>query len=133
LKLDEQHGDFRLKGLFLDFLNNPNLRIPLVLTCSLIVITIALIVFFSIRSLRHRRDYLAQQRTLRDELQLVRNDLLELHKLLDGSKKLSPHTESPQKSSEIAECPHCNSGFPVTSLEKGANTCPQCGEAFLYE
>jgi len=132
-KLVEQHGDFPLKGLFLDFLNSPNLRIPFVLICSLIGITIALIVFFSIRSVRHQRDYMAQQRTLQDELMLVRHDLLELHRLLDGSKKPFLHSESPQSSGEIAECPHCNSGFPLTSLKKGANTCPKCGEAFLYE
>ena len=132
-KLVAQQGDLPLRESFWDFCNNPNLLIPATLAFSLIVITIALIVIFSIRSVRHRRDHLEQQRKLRDELQMVRHDLLELHRILDVSKKLNPDTESPQTNSEIAECPHCNSGFPVTSLQNGANTCPKCGEAFLYQ
>jgi hypothetical protein len=132
-KTEAQQWDISSRGLFLDFWNHNNLRIPFAIACLLIVITLVLIIMFSIRSIRRRRDQQEQQSKLRDELQLVRHDLLELHRLLDGYKKLMPDKEPPQSSGEIAECPHCNSGFPVTSLQKGANTCLQCGEAFLYE
>lgn len=48
----------------------------------------------------------------------------------DRKKKPSTSGRPAQKGQELAECPHCHKGIPVSQLKEGANRCPFCGGTF---
>ena len=105
--------------------------LPLLMALALIVPTVFFVLFYvSISRRTARRN---QEQILKNELELVRRDLQELHTLLDSSRKQSSEVLLQQPKGDIASCPHCEKTVLLSSLQKGANTCAECGGEFLYE
>jgi hypothetical protein len=105
--------------------------LTLLMALALLVPTVFFVLFYVVISRRAAIRH--QEQILKNELELVRRDLQELHTLLDSSRKQSVEVLLQQPKGDIASCPHCDKTVLLSSLQKGANTCVGCGGEFLYE
>jgi len=105
--------------------------VPLLMALALLVPTVFFVLFYVAISRRKARRN--QEQILKNELEMVRRDLQEFHTLLDSSRKQSGEVLLQQPKGDIASCPHCEKTVLLSSLQKGANTCAECGGEFLYE
>jgi len=105
--------------------------VPMATAFVLIILFLFLVLLFV--AIRRRRTGRTKEQILKTELQLVRQDLQELHSLLDTSRKQPMEVTLQPQNEDTASCPHCEKIVLLSSLQKGANTCTGCGGAFLYE